>query len=141
MKHPKAFILFMVTAFLAVMWPLIRPDEATWAYTLGIGVSLGLYLAWIILVITDKFKNNDGNDNSSNYYEHDIDSRDNGNDTHDNAPGVDLHVGTLPRAARRDEPLVKTTARGKEGAAGTTKGGGATPTIDSEERAVPNGET
>lgn len=70
MVHKLPFILFMATAFLAVAWPLIRPEDATWAYMTGMVVSMALYVAWIILAITDKFKENngDGNDNTSDFY-------------------------------------------------------------------------
>ena len=70
MVHKLPFILFMATAFLAVAWPLIRPEDATWAYMTGIFVSMALYVAWVILAITDKFNENngDGNDNTSDFY-------------------------------------------------------------------------
>lgn len=107
MRHVAPFILFLVSVFLAVTWPLIRPEDTTDAYALGLAISLGVYLTWVILVIRDKFKNNNGDDDSSNFYEPYRSPRDN-SVNHPSVGNVDgIHAGILPRATGRDEPLAK----------------------------------
>ena len=105
MVHKLPFILFMATAFLAVAWPLIRPEDATWAYMAGIFVSMALYVAWIILAITDKFKENNGDDNdySSDFYRDGAVKPTCGDCVPGGNDGSVLPARELPRATGDDE--------------------------------------
>ena len=105
MRHPAPFILFIITGFLAVMWPLIRPEDDTWAYATGLAISLLVYLAWMILVIRDKFKNDNGDndDSTSDFYKYGATARDNAPGDNAGGDGGMLPDRILPRTARLAE--------------------------------------
>ena len=101
MKHTAPFLLFLASGFLAVSWPLLRPDDATEAYALGLVISLAIYLAWVILVIRDKFYNNNGDDDdsTSDFYKYGTIARDNTARGTVDGDGGSVPAGVLPRTA------------------------------------------
>ena len=105
MVHKIPFILFMATAFLAIAWPLIKPECSMWAYMAGIFVSIALYVAWVILAITDKFKENNGdsNDNTSDFYRDGAVKPTSGDSVPGGNDGPVLPARELPRTTGGDE--------------------------------------